>query len=585
MSMSEKDLTARQAQVGLAGGAAAAGGWGLDSLAAQMATANAAGFPSLADVAAEPLMFTGGALVAGAVAHAVWSRSTSQRLRRDLGQDGWITARDLLNEAGAIGVRRTYAERTRPDLTGRGKPNEYGQNVGRIVSGSSFVKGRCLYVPWSLGLLLVGPPGSGKSQFLINRILDAPGAAYVSTTKAELYKATAKLREALGRVLVFNPRNVAGIYSTLGWSPVEGCHDQAVAQARAAALVRGGAAVSENAEFFAQKAVEILRCYLMAAALDDLDMRAVARWCTDDQNPEPIAILEHHSNMAPSSWVHTLRSYLEGDGRALSNYMATLTPCVAFMSDPAVAIACTPAPSQRLDMRSFLREAGTIYVIAGDEDRRLTPLITAFTEFIMAEAKKTAGSEPSGRLAPGLAMILDEVAQTSPVPLDQWASDSRGWGVDVTVTVQALSSLRKRYGRDATDTIISSLTMQIGLPGMGEDDLEHFARRAGTRQVVKVSAGESDGPGGTSRSSHRQVATEPVVSADVLRRLPQWHALVFGPRRKAAVVRFEPGYKRATRELRAMERAEQKAARQAEQAEEREHAAAAAKLETVEEDA
>ena len=47
-------------------------------------------------------------------------------------------------------------------------------------------------------------------------------------------------------------------------------------------------------------------------------------------------------------------------------------------------------------------------------------------------AEKDAAGLPGGRLAPTLNFVLDEVANITPVPLDRWAADSRGWGITVT---------------------------------------------------------------------------------------------------------------------------------------------------------
>jgi hypothetical protein len=76
-------------------------------------------------------------------------------------------------------------------------------------------------------------------------------------------------------VHVFNPTALGGLLSSLGWDPVEDCTDPDVADSRARPLVRGGGGVSgaENADFWANKAVEIVRAYLLAAALTGRGMR------------------------------------------------------------------------------------------------------------------------------------------------------------------------------------------------------------------------------------------------------------------------------------------------------------------------
>ena len=111
---------------------------------------------------------------------------------------------------------------------------------------------------------MVGPQGSGKTQFLVNVVLDAPGAAVVPSTKPELVVLTRQLRERVGPTAVFNPSLLGSIGSDFCWDPISGCTDQQTADRRAWALVRGsgGAAGIDRADFWAGKAQEILRCYL-----------------------------------------------------------------------------------------------------------------------------------------------------------------------------------------------------------------------------------------------------------------------------------------------------------------------------------
>ncbi|MFC5212194.1 TraM recognition domain-containing protein [Pseudonocardia sulfidoxydans] len=140
-----------------------------------------------------------------------------------------------------------------------------------------------------------------------------------------------------------------------------------------------------------------------------------------------------------------------------------------------------------------------------------------------------------------------------PVPLDKWAADSRGWGIDVTAVVQDLAQLRTTWGPDRAKTIYGNLPTKVVLPGVaGKDDLEELAYLAGRRRVQKLSHGESvqDGGGRLGRrsvSTTRHTTVEPVISGETIYGLPPWHAYVLGLARRAVVVKFEPGHKRARR--------------------------------------
>ncbi len=96
-----------------------------------------------------------------------------------------------------------------------------------------------LYAQHEDSVLLIAPPRMGKTHgFGINAILDAPGAAVCTSTKAEVVRLTAALRETGGRpVFVFDPENIANWPTQLRWSPIEGCENPSVAIEGARAFV------------------------------------------------------------------------------------------------------------------------------------------------------------------------------------------------------------------------------------------------------------------------------------------------------------------------------------------------------------
>ncbi|MGH8917309.1 MAG: type IV secretory system conjugative DNA transfer family protein, partial [Actinomycetes bacterium] len=393
----------------------------------------------LLDVAGGVPLAVQGCVLLFALLTGCWAHHRSgARLRRRLGgAAGWLGLVELLEHAGSRVVRR-QARAVRPGLSGSGHPiSAYAATMGRLVSGGLLVRGRKVYSPWSRGILVWGPQGSGKSSWLVGPILEAPGAAYVSSTKTELVAMTARLRAERGPVHVFNPTGLGGVESTFGWDPVAGCEDPSVADARARALVRGGGGVSggEHSDFWAARAAEIVRCYLLAAALHGQDMTAVMEWAQHPDDTTPLSLIEQHP-VVPAGWVGTMQRNLSAAPNERSGYFAAIVPAVSFMDNPLVAAACRPGIGASLDLAAFLRGTGTIYVIAGEGDRRVAPLLTALTEATFGTAKQVAAGRPGGRLDPPLTLFLDEIAQTTPVPLDLWAADSRGWGITVCAVVQ-----------------------------------------------------------------------------------------------------------------------------------------------------
>ncbi|KGI79309.1 hypothetical protein IL38_24275 [Actinopolyspora erythraea] len=550
---SEKDVKHTELKYGAGGLATGSGTYLLGQLPAEFdPTVLASGYTA------------GGLLLGGAIAHNRWYFSRYQRFLRELGTDGWVDGADM-KEASGPRALRAQAAQTRPGLSGRQPLNAYGTRVGKLVSGPKHLRGRRIYSPWSRGMCVLGPQGSGKTAWLIHPVLESPGPTVVASTKPELATLTAPLRKHVGPVHIFNPQQLGTVGNTFSWDPVSGCHRQATADARAWALVRGGGAGEslQGSEFWMQKAQEIIRCYLMAAAIRGWDMDAVMYWANNPDDPTPVSVLEQHPQFVPPGWLGTLRTHLSASHNTRTGYFAQVTSCVGFMDNPTVAAACRPKPGEDFDVQSFLESRSTLYLVGGAEDRRVAPLLTALTEHVFTETKRLASISRAERVDPPLNLLMDEVANITPVPLDQWASDSRGWGITVGAVVQSLSQLSTTWGRDRAETIWENLPTKIVLPGVtNSDDLEMLSYLSGMREVESTSEGESTskGSGWKSFSTNRSRQRERVVSGSTISGMPKFHAYVLGLGRHPAIVKFEPGQKRAKRQLRRLGKKQAKTA-------------------------
>ena len=134
-------------------------------------------------------------------------------------------------------------------------------------------------------LVVFGGPRTGKTQYLAGRIIDAPGAVLVTSTRTDLYETTAPLRSGAGPVYVFNAVGLAGLASTITFDPLTGCADPVTAAERAADMLaaattarRGG---SGEREFWDAQARRVLAALLHAAALGGASMRDVHAWVSD----------------------------------------------------------------------------------------------------------------------------------------------------------------------------------------------------------------------------------------------------------------------------------------------------------------
>src|SRR3954467_6037995 len=131
---------------------------------------------------------------------------------------GLASAAEISRAMSVRAIRRS-AVVTRPGLPDprRAPMGEVGISLGRQTL-------RRLYASLEEVVLAVAPPRSGKTAWMGNVVIDAPGACVATSTRTDLYEHTARLRAGEGPVEIFNPEGLGAVGSTLRWSPLTGCH-------------------------------------------------------------------------------------------------------------------------------------------------------------------------------------------------------------------------------------------------------------------------------------------------------------------------------------------------------------------------
>jgi type IV secretion system protein VirD4 len=143
-----------------------------------------------------------------------------------------------------------------------------------------------------------------------------------------------------------------------------------------------------------------------------------------------------------------------------------MSRALSFMADPALAASVLPAPGAGFDIGSFLRDCGTVYMIAEStgEDAPVAPLFAALATEIHYAASLTGQASASGRLDPPLLMGLDEVTQICPVPLPSWLSDSGGKGIQVVAVVHGEAQLAGRWDDHGRQVVWDTSSVKVFLP-------------------------------------------------------------------------------------------------------------------------
>jgi type IV secretion system protein VirD4 len=451
---------------------------------------------------------------------------------------GAATAADVRAHLSATAVRRR-GRHARPALTGRVAPEQVGLYLGRDMRS-----GQQLWGSVEDSYLYLGPPRSGKGvHLIIPQTLAAPGAVLVTSTRNDVVRHTARLREQRGPVVVFDPQEQVSrrALPRLRWAPHRGCDDPLVAIGRARALAAASkfaVGTTTNGDYWQAMTEAVLRCYLHAAALSGRPASELMAWTSQPTDPTPVRILRAESAAAPG-WAEELASQAAADPRQRDSVWSGVRRAFDCFADPRVLDACSPTDDDGFDPTAFLTGNGTLYLL-GDTDSQLSvaPLISALLEDLLGVARRAAAHSAGGRLDPPLLLLLDEAANIAPIPsLPNLLADGGGTGITTVAVLQSLAQARHRWGQPAAEALWDAATTKVVLGGLAQaDDLQRISRLAG--DIDEPTVTRTTGPGGGSMSvAERRL---PALPVEMLRTLPQGLAVVLARHTAPVLTRLRP---------------------------------------------
>lgn len=448
----------------------------------------------------------------------IWRRfaaagaSAAERIRS---LPGLATPSEVELAAGRKALLRRAAV-ARPSLAENPSPTDAGYRLGRV-------RGRELWCSVEDSALLVGPPRMGKGlHVVIPWVLDAPGPVVATSTRPDTLAVAFHARATRGEVAVFDPQRLAGLTGGLRWSPVRGCESPQTALVRARGLASGagfGRTVSDS-DFWAGQTETALRCLLHAAALDGRRAIDLYRWSLNPVLAEDaVTILTRHPDAA-AGWADALDAAVHADPRTRDSVWLGVRQSLAALADPDVLDAVDPVQGEAFDPVGFLRNAGTLFLLASSvTSASCAPLVAAFVEDITETARTLAARSAGARLDPPLLLALDEIANLTPLPsLPSLMAEGGGSGMTTLAVLQSLAQARHRWGEHAADAIWDAATVKLVLGGLAKlRDLEDVSRLLGeidepTQTLSRGRMGE--------RSSSTSLRQVPVMPPSVLRTLP-----------------------------------------------------------------
>lgn len=471
-----------------------------------------------------PLLASAGAVLLVVCWHR-WTRTESAvnrwgaRVRRKSGVASGI---DIFRKASWWPMRRS-ARTVRPSMADRSWWARRRMATAEVAVLLCRVGIQRVWSSIENVVLVFGGPRMGKSTHLVGRIIDAPGAVLVTSTRTDLFEDTRQLRANRGPVVVFNPAGLAGIDSTITFDPLTGCVDPVTASERAHDMIAAASPLGANSgsgdrAYWDGQARRVLAALMHAAALGERPMSEVARWVAD-----PDTATGHVSQLLRQSsepgFAADAEQFLSTNDRTRTSITSTIMPALAWLTHPAAARAAVGG--RPFDVAWLLDQRATVYLLGGEE-AALAPLVCALTGYIAREARRIAAHQRGGRLDPPLTMVLDEAALICPIPLDRWSADMGGRGVCIIAAFQSRAQLIDRYGPARAATILNNASSKVLFGGTSDrDDLQFWSTLAGEREEPV-----------TSTDLHRHGVTRttrivPVLAPAQLSQLPKHRVVVF----------------------------------------------------------
>lgn len=451
----------------------------------------------------------------------------------------------------SLEAARSSAERTRPGMSAPERRRSPGADVGIPLH---VYLGRPL---WASFINLTGtlaPTQSGKSRMdLAHKVIDAPGGLLCLSTKPDLVEFAALARSRrpwAGPVLVCDITGRIRWPAPFAWSPISGCTDQQEAARRAyilveAAAVRveaGAPGSSGNDRVFRERATVVLTAYLMAAAVSRQGVDALVRWATAAPDPEEVArnAAERHRRIhfdrEPATLLEgaecleaaaNLEAEMAMDPRTSASVWMSVRRVVGAWTDPRVQQLCNPAPGQGLDVARFIRQGGSLFIVADQQQAaEAVPVLTTLAEHWLRTAQDLALDYPARRVEPPTTVVIDELANGTPIPgLAQVVSDAAGRGVIVHWAAQSLAQLERVFGPVGFREVLDNTT-SLSIWGGIKDTrtLQWVSELCGTRDRSRRQTHHDGFPGPARHSTGTE--TTPVMRPGDIRKLRRGRVLL-----------------------------------------------------------
>jgi type IV secretion system protein VirD4 len=428
----------------------------------------------------------------------------------------------------------------------RPRTGEAGLRLGRIGSHAVALPEREAYEH----VLVVGPPGSGKSSGLIlPNILAERGtrSLVIVDPKSELLGITRGAVSRHSEIWVVNFLNPEGSH---GYNPLAMVSDYLSAEAFAECWITNTGRSSK--EPFWDNATK----QLIVAAV--LHLRAehtgapptladLAAFFTRQDAETITAVLGASKSEPARDCATSFLASVTKNEKLLGAVFAELPPRFSILQDPRVRATTS---RHQVSFARLGQQDGRPIALYLALERTMAPLLkplsACFFMQLFEELIRVADASPGGFLPRPVLGYADEFGNIGEIPdMARWMSTVRSARIGFLLAVQDLAQLGAIYGKEGRQIIVTDCSTKIALAKTSADDAEWFSRGSGTATVLSYTAGDSRKRGDhLARSGVRGMSevSRPLLTAGEVTRLPEDSMLVLAGNRQPMLVKQQRWY-------------------------------------------
>lgn len=395
-----------------------------------------------------------------------------------------------------------------------------GQQIGTLVGSPK----TWVWQGWRDIAVYIFGPGRGKTTgSVVRKMLQAPGAAVMTSNKVDGVKEVLAGRQRKGQQWVYDPTQVYRREQRpdFVYDPLWDVEDLTTAQELAAIFEAATkTADSKSDAQFDSQGRDLFAYALLAAKLEGTGLGQVYTWITEQEHAQIRAIMQKHDQTGPESALVGLQG--QPDKTRGSVYATAQRMASAIANDKL--LAWTSAPGVRkFNAEAFVRSDDTAVLISRNGPGAGGAFVAALVRSIARSAERAAAAD-GGRLRVPVVFELDEVANIVRWPeLPDVVSFYGSLGIILSMYFQSWGQIVRTFSAEGADTLWSACSVRVY--GGGESTQSPFLKRFSESigPYDQWTTNISTGRGGSTRS--RTARSKPILPPEKLAHLPKWRAV------------------------------------------------------------